>query len=52
MSDDTILFDQNAEGVATITLNRAGARNALNLAMAAGLHDATRRAVALGARAA
>lgn len=50
MSDDLVLFDHAADGVATITLNRAGARNALNLAMAAGLHDATRRAVAAEAR--
>ena len=50
MSDDLVLFDHAADGVATITLNRAGARNALNLAMAAGLHDATRCAVAAEAR--
>jgi enoyl-CoA hydratase len=50
MSDDPVLFELSAEGVATVTLNRAGARNALNTAMAAGLLDATRRAVAEGAR--
>jgi enoyl-CoA hydratase len=50
MSEDPILFELSAEGVATVTLNRPGARNALNLALAAGLHDAARRAVAETAR--
>jgi enoyl-CoA hydratase len=46
MSEDAILFDLSAEGVATITLNRPGARNALNTALALGLFEAMRRAVA------
>ncbi len=50
MSEEPILFELSAEGVATVTLNRPGARNALNLALAAGLHEAARRAVAEGAR--
>ena len=50
MSDDPVLFDLSAEGVATVTLNRASARNALNLAMAAGLHECARRAAAESAR--
>jgi enoyl-CoA hydratase len=50
MSDDPILFDLSSEGVATIRLNRPQARNALNMAMAAGLGDAMRRAVAEGAK--
>jgi enoyl-CoA hydratase len=38
------------EGVATVTLNRPEARNALNTALCEALLDATRRAVADGAR--
>lgn len=50
MSEDPVLFELSAEGVATVTLNRAGARNALNTAVAAGLLEATRRTVAEKAR--
>jgi enoyl-CoA hydratase len=50
MSEDAVLYETSADGVATVTLNRPGARNALNLAMAAGLHDAARRAAAEAAR--
>ncbi|HEV7264611.1 MAG TPA: enoyl-CoA hydratase/isomerase family protein [Falsiroseomonas sp.] len=50
MSEDPVLFELSAEGVATIRLNRPGARNALNTAVALGLLDATRRAAAEGAR--
>src|SRR3712207_5868103 len=50
MSEDEVRFELSAEGVATVTLNRPGARNALNSAMAAGLLEAARRAAAEGAR--
>jgi enoyl-CoA hydratase len=45
-----VLFALSADGVATVTLNRPEARNALNTAMATGLHEATRRAAAEHAR--
>jgi enoyl-CoA hydratase len=41
-----VLFTLAADGVATISLNRPEARNALNAAMALGLHAAARRAAA------
>lgn len=47
---DVVLYDLSGEGVATVTLNRAEARNALNIAMAQGLGAAARRAVADDAR--
>jgi enoyl-CoA hydratase len=46
MTEDVVLFDLSAEGVATVTLNRPAARNALNTAVAEGLAAAARRAVA------
>jgi enoyl-CoA hydratase len=46
----TALYDISAEGVACVTLNRPEARNALNTALCEALLDATRRAVADGAR--
>jgi len=48
--NDTVLYSASAEGVATLTLNRPQARNALNLAMAEALAAAARRAVAEEAR--
>jgi enoyl-CoA hydratase len=46
MSEDAVLFAASENGVATITLNRPAARNALNTAMAEALSAALRRAVA------
>lgn len=48
--DDVVLYALAADGVATITLNRPLARNALNMAMAEALAQAARRASAEGAR--
>ncbi|WP_372620226.1 enoyl-CoA hydratase/isomerase family protein [Falsiroseomonas sp.] len=50
MSDDPILFELSAEGVATVRLNRPAARNALNTALALGLLESAQRAVAEGAK--
>lgn len=47
---EVILYDLSQDGVATLTLNRADARNALNIALAEALGDAARRAVAEDAR--
>ena len=48
---DVALYDITAEdGVATLTLNRPEARNALNTALCEALLDATRRATADGAK--
>jgi enoyl-CoA hydratase len=47
---EAVLFALSAEGAATVTLNRPEARNALNTAMAIGLHEAARRAAAEQAR--
>lgn len=44
-SEDAVLY-AFADGVATLTLNRPAARNALNSAMCAGLSAACRRAIA------
>lgn len=43
---DVVLYDLSPDGVATVTLNRPEARNALNIALAQGLGAACRRAVA------
>ena len=48
--DDVVLYALAADGVATITLNRPLARNALDMAMAEALAQAARRASAEGAR--
>ncbi|MBV1799460.1 enoyl-CoA hydratase/isomerase family protein [Siccirubricoccus sp. G192] len=48
--NDTVLYAASPEGVATITLNRPAARNALNLAMAEALAAAARRAAAEAVR--
>jgi enoyl-CoA hydratase len=50
MSEEVVLYGCSAEGVATITLNRPAARNALNTALAEGLSAALRRAAAEEAR--
>lgn len=47
---EVLLYALSAEGVATLTLNRPDARNALNLALAEALGAAARRAVADDAR--
>ncbi|WP_426955532.1 enoyl-CoA hydratase/isomerase family protein [Muricoccus radiodurans] len=49
MTDEPIRYAL-ADGVATITLSRPAARNAVNMAMCAALLDATRRATAEDAR--
>jgi enoyl-CoA hydratase len=48
--NDAVLFEISAEGVATLTLNRPEARNALNTAMAEALLAGARRAEAEQAR--
>ncbi|MFC7473803.1 enoyl-CoA hydratase/isomerase family protein [Dankookia sp. GCM10030260] len=48
--NDTVLYEADARGVATLRLNRPAARNAFNLAMAAALADACRRAATEDAR--
>jgi enoyl-CoA hydratase len=48
--NDTVLYAADAHGVVTLRLNRPAARNAFNLAMAAALGDACRRAVVEDAR--
>jgi 2-(1,2-epoxy-1,2-dihydrophenyl)acetyl-CoA isomerase len=50
MSDQPILLDV-AEGIATITLNRPEVLNAIDTAMASGLHKAVEKAEACSARA-
>jgi enoyl-CoA hydratase len=47
---DVALYDITTEGVASLTLNRPDARNALNTALCEALLAATRRAVADGAK--
>jgi len=47
---DVALYDVTAAGVASLTLNRPEARNALNTALCEALLEATRRATADGAR--
>jgi enoyl-CoA hydratase len=47
---DVALYDITTEGVASLTLNRPEARNALNTALCEALLAATRRAVADGAK--
>ncbi len=47
---DVALYDITADGVASLTLNRPDARNALNTALCEALLAATRRAVADGAK--
>jgi len=47
---DPLLCDIAAAGVATLTLNRPEARNALNTALATALREATQRVAAAGAR--
>ncbi|MDJ0389585.1 enoyl-CoA hydratase/isomerase family protein [Roseomonas sp. E05] len=47
---EAVLWEMSAEGVATLTLNRPEARNALNTAMAEALLAGARRAVAEDAR--
>ena len=47
---DVALYDITADGVASLTLNRPDARNALNTALCEALLEATRRASADGAK--
>ena len=50
MDGTVVLYARAADGVATLTLNRPEARNALNAAMAEALAAAARRAAAEDAR--